>query len=604
MSSCGRKYLSRVSTIFFIILVFVAANDVIGQYISVPGDFSSIQAAIDSASEGDSILVAPGIYNEALIINDKSLFLASWFFTTEDGSYISQTILDGVNGESVIVIDDDVALGSSSVIGFTLQNANNGVYVRDGKANITNCRVIYCIDGLEYKDGTSGICRDNLLELNIDDGIDLNRDVDILIENNIVRNNAGDGMEIRIEPYTGVLLNYIIRRNIVESNDCYGIQIIDYGTVSDRIFIIEENLIINNGEVGVGCISEPQGPEYEGVGIPERIYLFNNTFFGNLYGVTGGDSLVAVNNIFVNHEVLAMKNSNTGSIVYNNLFWNNTADFENCNVDIPTILFEDPLLDAQYQLTTTSPAIDRGVSSYTWYGELVLNRDPSSYNGSAPDLGALEYDANDTPLPVKLVSFGVVNFKNNALIKWTTESELHTIGFEIYRANKENGKYTVISDYQNNIDLEGRGNSSIRHEYQYLDTEIEPGKKYWYKIADTDYSNLKTFHGPIYFSIPEETKTPVAFKLYPVFPNPFNSSTTIKFEIPESPPGLTDITLLIYNNQGQIVKKLYRGEIAGGLYIISWDGTTETGNELSSGVYYAYLTTNSYTKSIKMILLR
>ncbi len=133
---------------------------------------------------------------------------------------------------------------------------------------------------------------------------------------------------------------------------------------------------------------------FEGASIPERIHLFNNTFVANDYGVTGGDSLVAVNNIFVEHRGIAMKNVTGGSIVSYGIYWNNGTDFENCEVDNPNILLSDPLLDAQFQLQPTSSAIDAGTGFFTWQGETVLDRPSTSYTGIAPDLGAFEFDAS------------------------------------------------------------------------------------------------------------------------------------------------------------------------------------------------------------------
>ena len=166
--------------------------------INIPADFPTIQAAFNAASDGDTILVAPGTYTEAITLADKSIFLASWFLTTNDSSYISQTILDGNNGLFVIKIENTV--GPSTVImGFTIQNANDGISPH-AKFNLLNCCITNCSDGIDYENGSGGICRFNIFENNSDDGIDLDKDVDITIEDNIIRNNGDDGLEIRFHP--------------------------------------------------------------------------------------------------------------------------------------------------------------------------------------------------------------------------------------------------------------------------------------------------------------------------------------------------------------------------------------------------------------------
>jgi len=59
------------------------------------GDFTSIQQAIDSAVNYDTVLVYPGIYYEHLKIEYKNIVLGSLTLTTGDKSYIRQTIIDG-----------------------------------------------------------------------------------------------------------------------------------------------------------------------------------------------------------------------------------------------------------------------------------------------------------------------------------------------------------------------------------------------------------------------------------------------------------------------------------------------------------------------------
>ena len=377
-----------------------------GSIINVPTDYSTIQAAFDAASDGDTILVAPGVYREAIRMAAKSVVLASWFLTTRDTSYISQTILDGQNGRAVIIIERSVG-PSTMISGFTMQNAEDGISPH-AKFDIINCRIIHCSDGIDYEAGSGGICKFNLFENNRDDGIDLDYDVDIVIEDNIIRNNKDDGIEIRLQTYKGPLLNYIIRNNKIYGNGEDGIQLIDYDSLSERIFVIEGNLIYNNRMVGLGCMAGGNTREnFEGASIPEKIFLFNNTFSANAYGVTGGDSLVALNNIFTDHIALAMKNVDAGSIVAYGIYWNNGTNFENCNVDSANILISDPLLDGRFHLQPTSPAIDAGIAFFEWQGDTVLNRPSSNYNGVAPDLGAFEF-GNDTPPSVAIDDVTVI----------------------------------------------------------------------------------------------------------------------------------------------------------------------------------------------------
>ena len=160
------------------------------------------------------------------------------------------------------------------------------------------------------------------------------------IENNIIRNNKDDGIEIRLHEYSGPILNIIIRNNTIFGNHEDGIQLIDYPDVSDRVFFIEHNLIQESAMAGLGLMDNGDSNEdFRAANIPERIYLINNTFVGNPYGLSGGDNLIALNNIFINSTTLALKNVDADSIAAYNLFWNNATDIQGSNVDSNTTLF-------------------------------------------------------------------------------------------------------------------------------------------------------------------------------------------------------------------------------------------------------------------------
>ena len=74
---------------------------------------------------------------------------------------------------------------------------------------------------------------------------------------------------------------------------------------------------------------------------------------------------------------------------------------------------------------------------------------------------------------------------------------------------------------------------------------------------------------------------PTNYILSQNYPNPFNPETTIKYYIPED----NDIELNIYNIRGEKVRHLYNGYKKSGYYSIIWNGKSDTGVELSSGIY-------------------
>jgi hypothetical protein len=84
-------------------------------------------------------------------------------------------------------------------------------------------------------------------------------------------------------------------------------------------------------------------------------------------------------------------------------------------------------------------------------------------------------------------------------------------------------------------------------------------------------------------------------------PNPFNPTTTIKYEVKES--GL--VALRIYNVAGQLVKTLVDGQrVAGQVYEANWNGLNNSGQPVSSGVYFYKLVARNFTQTKKMVLLK
>lgn len=356
--------------------------------VRVPEDQPTIQAGIDTVADGGLVLVSPGTYTEQLTIS-KTITLASHFHTTGDEQFINQTIIDGAGENRIITINKTAT--DAKIIGFTIQNGNDGIKAR-GTVQILNNHFQFTKDAVDYQNG-GGINRGNLYENNDDDGIDLDAASSVIIEGNIIRNNKNEGIEIRLHDYTGPVLNIVIRENIISGNKEDGIQLIDYPGLSDRVFFIERNLIQGNAMAGLGLMDGGVSNEdFRASSIPERIYLINNTFLDNPYAVSGGDNLIALNNLFINSTTLALKNVDANSAVAYNLFWNNKENSQGTNLVSKTNLFSDPRLNENAEPQEGSPAIDAGAAHFEWRSEVVLDLQPGMYIGAAPDMGAYEID--------------------------------------------------------------------------------------------------------------------------------------------------------------------------------------------------------------------
>ncbi len=398
----GSPALSDAETI----TITVTQTGDVGGTVHVPRDYSTIQAALDAAADGDVVLVAPGKYTEQLTIAGKSVTLASLYYTTGDESYIDQTIIDG-GGNTVISVDSSVG-PDSKIVGLTIQNGVDGIYAL-GEIDILNNKFYGNGDAIDYEAG-GGIVRGNLFENNSDDAIDLDGPTAALIENNIIRNNGDDGIEVRLHAYSGPTLNIVIRDNVITGNGEDGIQLIDYSDTSDRVFTIERNLIAHNAMAGIGVMDNGDTKEdYRAASMPERVHLVNNTFVGNAYGVTGGDNLVAVNNLFVDTAKTALLGVNGNSIAAYNLFYGNGSNSQDSNVDAATSVTADPRLDGSYHLQAGSPAIDAGTAQFAFNGQTVVNLPAGSYAGAAPDLGMVESDSTAVNRPPTTLGIGSVS---------------------------------------------------------------------------------------------------------------------------------------------------------------------------------------------------
>jgi predicted outer membrane repeat protein len=108
--------------------------------INVPSLFSTIQSAIDVASNGDTILVQPGTYVENINFSSKDIVVGSLMLTTQDTSYISSTIIDGNQIGRVVTLSG----GNTALLtGFTIQNGSdeNGGGISCGGGTITNVTI-------------------------------------------------------------------------------------------------------------------------------------------------------------------------------------------------------------------------------------------------------------------------------------------------------------------------------------------------------------------------------------------------------------------------------------------------------------------------------
>ncbi|MFZ1683635.1 MAG: FlgD immunoglobulin-like domain containing protein, partial [Candidatus Zixiibacteriota bacterium] len=98
----------------------------------------------------------------------------------------------------------------------------------------------------------------------------------------------------------------------------------------------------------------------------------------------------------------------------------------------------------------------------------------------------------------------------------------------------------------------------------------------------------------------DKPELPDNFALAQNFPNPFNPTTSIEFTLPSR----QQVSLEVYNTLGQRVRTLVSDFKSAGRHSVTWNGTDGAGRAVSSGVYFYRLSTESFTTSRKMLLIK
>ncbi len=382
----------------------------------VPQEYPTIQSAINAAETADIIQVQAGTYNENIIL-DRPVTLTAESFDAANPVH-NTTMINGGGGATITIPPNLTQM--PTVRGFII--TGNNVGIQSSSPFIVEFTYFQSSsDQVNYQWGAGGINRNNVYFKPGDDAIHLdNSDRPLLIENNRILYATDDGIEINLQdkPSPPALVDINIWNNMIIGSREDGIQLIDFPGEpqnTNRRFIIVGNLIANSQKAGIGLIANSATLEdFSGADVVEPVRVFNNTFYGNNHGISGGDNLVAFNNIITNStgrgvwQVQGPPGSNAA--VAHTLFFNNTTDFDQTNMGSGIIQEQDPLFSAAPNpgpdgawetadddfsgllLQASSPAIDRGVTQYTAVdGELIPVGPITGFIGAAPDLGWREF---------------------------------------------------------------------------------------------------------------------------------------------------------------------------------------------------------------------
>ncbi len=184
---------------------------------------------------------------------------------------------------------------------------------------------------------------------------------------------------------------------------------------------------------------------------------------------------------------------------------------------------------------------------------------------------------------MELVSFSGTRGGSNVKLEWSTATEINNFGYVIEKSNGKEAWHSLGF-------IKGNGTSTSRKVYSFTDNTPRNGINY-YQLKQTDvngtfnYSNIieVNFNGIIKFNLLQN------------FPNPFNPSTVIRFEIPTA----SHVNIKVYNIIGKEVAELLNDKLEGGNHEIVFNA-----NNLPSGLYIYKIAAGNFISSKKMMLVK
>jgi hypothetical protein len=375
--------------------------------INVPAQQPTIQAGIDAANTGDTVLVAPGTYEENINFSGKAI-------TVKSSGGAKATIIDGGNVAPVVTFA--TGEGTTSILsGFTVQNgtstfnsgyAGGGIYIGSSSPTIIDNIIqnnTACNDGggIGVSFGSPRIVG-NIIRNNKQSGCSggpgggaiglLGSGTTQIIGNKILNNSwpGNAGAIVLWAAGTPTLMN-----NVFGNNSSSGGQGGAIWIVNDTVATVVQNLFYGNTASVGGAIYLLSGTGSEFV---------NNSIIGGA-GVTQGSAVYAVSSAnFYNNLLIGLSGQNA---VYCEgtapVFTNNDAygpggsgmqgtcldqELTNGNIDLDP-QFVDPAKN-NFQLQSTSPAINAGDNSAPFIPKKDL-AGKSRIVGGIIDMGAYEF---------------------------------------------------------------------------------------------------------------------------------------------------------------------------------------------------------------------
>ena len=239
----GRK----VKKIIILISILFIMHFLFANIINIPADQPTIQQGIDVSVDGDVVLVQPGTYLENIDFDGKNITVASLFHTTQDTSFISQTIIDG-NQDGWVVTFENEEMATAVLKGLTITNGTIGIRCYASGPSLLYLKITNNSGrGLWCWKGSTPRLRNTLVTTNSGGGIECSTGSNLILENVTITNNTasdkGGGIycsESNLNFDSENRCN-IYQNNVLNSRGC-GVDI--YSSYCDIINVIVDTFTV------------------------------------------------------------------------------------------------------------------------------------------------------------------------------------------------------------------------------------------------------------------------------------------------------------------------------------------------------------------------
>ena len=272
----------------------------------------------------------------------------------------------------------------------------------------------------------------------------------------------------------------------------------------------------------------------------------------------------------------------------------------NSPTDFTVILFEE-----------TFPILNEYTEPFPYWLSRTVNL--SDYAGLSIYVAIRHWDCFDESAvildEVVIKTFEEVNYNPPTDVIATAEEDHATITWQ-----KPEGNFSTIMGYNvyrsTVADLNNEANWSTiavnLTDLEHIDSweSINPGDYYYHIKAVYAGNVLSVAATSNLINIPtNDDDNPIktyVTKLHNNFPNPFNPSTTISFDVEKE--GV--VSIMIYNIRGQKIKTLINESYTAGEFSVKWEGKDDWDREVTSGVYFYQMTIDDYKSIKRMVLMK